>query len=97
MADICENKMYVYSEDPANINYLSGWCKSNLDGYPELIDDNSFEYYFESRWDFPEKEMKEMVCELPNKKDIYIKVLSVEDTNYYCCFHVYEGDGWYVP
>lgn len=94
MANICENKMYVYSEDPANITHLREWCKENLDGSLELIDNECFEYYFDSRWDFPEQEMMEMVYELPNKDDIYIRVLSVEETNCYCAFHVYEGGEW---
>ena len=94
MANICENKMYVYSEDPTNIKYLREWCKGNLDGSLELIDDECFEYYFDSRWEFPKEEMIEMVDELPNKGDIYIRILSVEETNCYCAFHVYEGSEW---
>ena len=94
MANICENKMYVQSEDLNNVKYLREWCTENLDGYLELIDDKSFEYYFDSRWDFPVEEMKEMVDALPNKDDIYIRVLSVEECNYYCAFHTYEGVEW---
>jgi hypothetical protein len=94
MANICENKMYVYSQDSANIKHLRAWCKENLDGSLELIDDECFEYYFDSRWDFPEQEMIEMVDELPNKDDIYIRVLSVEEAGCYCAFHVYEGGEW---
>ena len=44
MANICENKMYVCSEDPANIKHLREWCKENLDGSLELIDN---EWYVE--------------------------------------------------
>ena len=94
MANICENKMYVYSQDSTNIKHLREWCKENLDGSLELIDDECFEYYFDSRWDFPEQEMIEMVDELPNKDDIYIRILSVEEAGCYCAFHVYEGGEW---
>lgn len=94
MANICENKMYVYSADPANIKHLREWCKENLDGSFEPIDNECFEYYFDSKWDFPEQEMIEMVDELPNKDDIYIRVLSVEEADCYCAFHVYEGGEW---
>ena len=94
MANICENKMYVCSSDPANVKHLRDWCKENLDGSLELIDDECFEYYFDSKWDFPEEEMIEMVDELPNKDDIYIRVLSVEEADCYCAFHTYEGDKW---
>ena len=86
--------MYVDSRDPANIKHLCEWCKENLDGFLEPIDDDCFEYYFDSRWDFPEQEMNEMVAELPNKDDIYIRVLSVDEPDCYCAFHVYEGGEW---
>ena len=35
-----------------------------------------------------------MVDELPNKDDIYIRVLSVDEPDCYCAFHVYEGGEW---
>ena len=38
--------------------------------------------------------MIEMVDELPNKDNIYIRVLSVEEADCYCAFHVYEGGEW---
>ena len=94
MANICANKMYVYSVDSANIKHLREWCEENLEGSLDLINDECFECYFDSRWDFPEEEMIEMVDGLPNKDDIYIRVLSVDEPDCYCAFHVYEGGEW---
>jgi hypothetical protein len=72
---------------------MENWAYAQI----ENIDDETFEVYFDSKWDFPFAAMTEMVEDLPNKDDIYIRVLSVEYGDYYCAFHVYEGDVWYNP
>jgi hypothetical protein len=94
MANICENKMYVESTDVSNIEYIIPYVKEELQASIEVIDDFAFECYFDSKWDFPIKIMEEFVKGIPNKDDIYIRVLSVEEGNYYCAFHVYEGEEW---
>jgi hypothetical protein len=94
MANVCENSMYVSSEDVRNLehirSYMGNWAYAQI----ENIDDETFEVYFDSKWDFPFVEMNEMVENLPNKDDIYIRVLSIEYGEYYCAFHVYDGDSW---
>lgn len=94
MANICENKMYVETNNVSNIEYIIPYMKDTWGASIEVIDDFAFECYFESRWDFPLKGMEDFVKEIPNKDDIYIRVLSVEEGNYYCAFHVYEGEEW---
>jgi hypothetical protein len=94
MANMCENKMYVESNDVSNIEYIIPYMKKKFRASIEVIDDFTFECYFESKWNFPERIMEEFVEGIPNKDDIYIRVLSVEECNYYCAFHVYEGEEW---
>ena len=99
MANICENKMYFQTSSQEDIATFSEFIKEELRTYVSWEDEKAGEYYqaevyFDSRWDFPEQEMVEMVDELPNKDDIYIRILSVEEGNYYCAFHTYEGDKW---
>ena len=71
-------------------NLWGEWAYADI----ESIDDDTLEIYFDSRWDFPIDEMNKMVEDLPNKDDIYIRVLSVEYGEYYCAFHVYDGESW---
>lgn len=98
MANVCENRMYVQSEDEQNLiairEYFDNWKSACIDE----IDSDSFEVYFDSRWDFPLADMQDMVKLIPNKDDIYIKCLSIEWGESYCEFNEYDGDGdWYNP
>lgn len=95
MANVCQNTMFVQSEDCRNLDHIEKFMRKWAYADIESTDDQELEIYFDSRWDFPIDEMNKMVENLPNKDDIYIRVLSVEYGEYYCAFHVYEGDGWY--
>ena len=94
MANICENKLTVLSSDIKNINYIlkyfDNWKSANI----AITEKDYAVIYFDSKWDFPSTEMNEMVKEIPNKEDIDITVLSVEEGEYYCAFHTYRGDTW---
>ena len=95
MANVCQNTMFVQSEDCRNLDHIEKFMRKWAYADIESTDDQELEIYFDSRWDFPIDEMNKMVEDLPNKDDIYIRVLSVEYGDYYCAFHIYEGDGWY--
>lgn len=94
MANICSNSFYANSEDLKNIQaikeFFDSWGDADVD-----YDDDSVDVYFESRWVFPEEEMKKLFDSLPNKDDIYMRCLSVE---YGCMYHaLWECDmeGWH--
>ena len=94
MANVCQNNMFVQSEDSRNLDHIEKFMRSWTYVDIESTDDEILEIYFDSRWDFPIDEMNKMVEDLPNKDDIYIRVLSVEYGEYYCAFHVYDGESW---
>lgn len=97
MANICDNTLYVYSEDPENIKYIKDWFR-DYDKYAdiEMSDDVSFNIYFESRWIFPKKDMDKLFENIPNKEDIYMRCLSVEYGNDYVSLYKCEDeDGWF--
>lgn len=94
MANICDNTFYIYTEDPNNLSYVKNFLESELkaDVYDE--DSEWLEASFASKWTFPEELMEEMYQNLPDKSDIYIRVLSVE---YGCLYHalwVCDQEGW---
>ena len=78
MANICSNKMFVSSPNKESLqqihDFMSDWQSAVL----EEIDEESFEYYFDSRWDFPKEEMQKMTDSIKDTEDLYIKVLSVK-------------------
>lgn len=93
MANICENTFYAYSEDENNIKVIEDFFNSWPGAYCE-VNDGNIDVYFSSKWDFPIDEMKKLFESIPNKKDIYMRCLSVE---YGCLYHalwVCDKDGW---
>lgn len=94
MANICENEMHVYSENPNNIEYIKEYFDEWHSAEIVEIDDDTLNIFFESRWDFPLTEMEKMVKGIPDKENIDLECLSVEWGNWYTCFHVYQGDEW---
>lgn len=96
MANICDNTLYAYSEDKNNIEYISNYFKTNYPNESNIEEgEDMLDIYFESNWVFPKEDMNNMIKDLPNKDDIYIRCLSVE---YGCLYHelwVYEGEEWY--
>lgn len=94
MANICSNTFYANSEDPKNIQaikeFFDSWGDADVD-----YDDDSVDVYFESRWVFPEEEMKKLFDSLPNKDDIYMRCLSVEYGCDYVAYWKCNENGWY--
>lgn len=92
MANICENTLQVYSENPENLKCVESFFKDW--GDVEKIDKENLEIYFGSKWTFPEKEMDKLYAELPDKNNISMTCLSVEWGCFYCQFHTCDEDGW---
>ena len=49
---------------------------------------------FSSKWDYPEKEINEMISLLESKDKIYIRVLTHELCNEYVNFQVFSNGEW---
>lgn len=93
MANICENSLYVTSDNPENIKtiekFFSEVSYAEVDSF-----NNNITVYFESKWTFPEELMQELYSKIPDKEDIYMRCLSVE---YGCLYHalwVCDKNGW---
>lgn len=92
MANICENTLQVYSENPENLKRVESFFKDW--GDIEKVDEENLEIYFDSKWTFPEEEMDKLYAELPDKSNISMTCLSVEWGCLYCQFHTCDEDGW---
>lgn len=96
MANICSNEFWACSTNRQNIQTVLDYFNNNEDRFDSEVTDNGdqADIYFNSRWEFPEKEMNELYESLPDKEDIYMRCLSVE---YGCMYHaLWECDknGW---
>ena len=93
MANPCDNTFYA-SGSKENINHIKEYLEEIFNADIELYEDedsNILDAWFESKWDFPEEAMDDMLQTMPDKRDIYMRCLSVE---YGCLYHamwVYNG------
>lgn len=94
MANTCLNTMYVSSPNKESLQQIHDFMNSWVNATLAEIDECSFEYYFDSRWDFPKEVMQQMTDSIKDTKGLYIKVLSIEECNYYAAFNVFEDGVW---
>lgn len=96
MANICNNTMYVESENRENLDSVIKWFDENIAANINNIEDNGdyLDISFDSKWTFPEELMQELFETIPNKSDIYITCLSVEYGNLYHALWVCDSEGW---
>ena len=96
MAIICDNTLFVFSEDRENLDTVIKFFDSNIIYYDCDDNDDSLDILFDSKWTFPEELMQELYEVIPNKSDIYMSCLSVE---YGCMYHALwycDEDGWHA-
>lgn len=94
MANICDNTLYVSSENRENIDAVIKFLNENIVYYDYDDNDDSLDILFDSKWTFPEELMQELFEAIPDKSDIYMRCLSVE---YGCLYHalwVCDKNGW---
>ena len=94
MANICDNTLYVQSDNRENLETVRKFFDENFEYYD--CDDSGacLDIFFDSKWTFPENLMKELFDAIPDKSDIYMRCLSVE---YGCMYHALwycDENGW---
>lgn len=94
MANICDNTFYAYSEDLDNIKVIKDFFDNWFGAYYEE-NDNSLSVSFDSKWVFPEEDMEKLYNRIPNKKDIFMRCLSVEYGCDYIAYYKCDKNGWY--
>ena len=57
---------------------------------------NSVDAEFPSRWEYPEKEMDQLVDSLEAKDKVYIKILTYEFENEYVSFRIFSQGKWEI-
>lgn len=96
MANVCNNTLKVYSDNEKNLDYVCKFFDNpNINSIREWVDNNEIEFYFDSKWIFPEELMNKLYEGLSDKSDIDMTCLSVEQINLYCEFHTCDEEGWH--
>lgn len=94
MANICDNTMFVSSENRANLDAVINFLNATIEYYDCDDGGDYLDIYFDSKWVFPEELMQRLFEAIPDKSDIYMRCLSVE---YGCLYHalwICDNNGW---
>ena len=78
MANYATNIFHASTENEQDLDKIEAFLDENFNGYVERNDD-TINAEFDSRWEYPEKEIDELVANLEVKDKIYIRILV--DTN----------------
>lgn len=100
MANICENKFYIYCDSESVIEKivekLDALFEDTLDGEISYAVDNAVEGYFDSRWAFPEDIFNDFFEEF-NNDSIYMRCLSEEYGCGLVSMNIYVDGQWKNP
>ena len=100
MANICENKFYIYcsEENTEKIsNKLEELFSNTLNGEITYEDESIIEGYFDSRWCFPDEIFDNFFDEFAEEETIYMRCLSEEYGNDLVSMNVYSDGSWWEP
>jgi hypothetical protein len=100
MANICDNSFYAQSSSEANLDaiekFFDAWEGLGYDVDEKYRRDDELEYYFESKWVFPESDMDKLFNSIPDKNDIFMRCLSVDyGERYHALWFCEDENGWY--
>lgn len=98
MANICDNKCYIYSENENMLSDITSLLEENLNDLDIYsFDDEYIECYFTSKWTFPTETFKKITNILKIQYDIsdlYIRVLSEEFGCDYVALNIFTDNEW---
>ena len=80
MANYATNIFYASTENQNDLNKIEAFLDDNFSCYANKYG-NSVDAEFPSRWEYPEKEMDQLVASLEAKDKVYIKILTYEFEN----------------
>ena len=95
MANYATNIFYASTENQNDLNKIEAFLDDNFSCYANKYD-NSVDAEFPSRWEYPEKEMDQLVASLEAKDKVYIKILTYEFENEYVSFRIFSQGKWEI-
>lgn len=94
MANYATNIFYASTENEKDLDKVEKFLEDTFCDCCLNRTDGCIEGEFSSRWDYPEKEINEMISLLESKNEIYIRVLTYELCNEYVNFQVFSNGEW---
>ena len=100
MANICDNKFYIYCDSESAIEKivekLNTLFEDTLDGEISYATENAIEGYFDSRWAFPEDIFNDFFKEFDDDS-LYMRCLSEEYGCGLVSMNIYVDGQWKNP
>lgn len=94
MANYATNIFFASTENEKDLDKIEKFLEERFcDCYFDKSEDY-IEGEFLSKWDYPAKDIDEMISLLESKDTIYIRVLSHELCNEYVNFQVFSNGEW---
>lgn len=95
MANYATNIFSAISENQHDLDKVASFLDDNFNGcvnrYGDFVDAE-----FPSRWEYPKKEIDELIASLESKDKIYIKILTYEFEDEYVSFRIFSQGKWNV-
>lgn len=95
MANYATNIFRATTDNQHDLNKIEAFLDDNFNGNASRYG-NSIDAEFFSRWEYPEKEMGELVSSLEDRNKVYIKVLTYEFEDEYVSFRIFTQGEWTV-
>ena len=95
MANYATNIFHARTENVQDLDKIEAFLDENFNGYVERNGD-MINAEFSSRWEYPEKEIDELVASLETKDEIYIRILTYELENEYVSFRKLSQGEWTI-
>ena len=76
-----------------DLDKIEAFLDDNFNGFVNRYGD-TVDAEFSSRWEYPEKEIDELVASLEAKDKIYIRILTYELEDEYVSFRIFSQGKW---
>ena len=95
MANYTTNIFHASQENKQELDQIEELLNDNLNGLVNRYGD-TVDAEFSSRWEYPEKEIDELVASLAAKDKIYIRILTYELEDEYVSFRIFSQGKWNI-
>ena len=96
MANYATNNFFAQTENEKDLITIEQFIKENFCDYYIARHGQCVESEFYSKWEYPEKEMNELISLLEAPMQIYISIHSYEHSNEYVSFRIFSNGEWQI-
>ena len=84
---------HASTENKQDLNKIEAFLDDNFNGFVNRYGD-TVDAEFDSRWEYPEKAINELIALLAAKDKIYIRILTYELEDEYVSFRIFSQGKW---